>query len=112
MLRRTISRLLTLITATASAVAVAVPASAAQPQILTANTLPVIIGNITAWIAAIAFGLATLSATVGFLLYLTAGGDPTAIERAKSAWKNAAIGYAGVVLAPILLLIVKGWIGG
>jgi hypothetical protein len=37
------------------------------------------------------------------------GGDPTEIEKAKSAFKSVLIGYA---LAPILLAVVKGWIGG
>ena len=112
MVRRNISRLLILITATAAAVAVAVPAYAAEPTTVAVNSLPTVIGNITAWIVGIAFGVATLFATYGFLLYLAAGGDPTSVEKAKSAFKNAAIGYAGAVMAPILLAIVRGWIGG
>jgi hypothetical protein len=112
MLRHTISRLLILITATAAAVAVSVPASAAEPPTPTVNSLPTVIGNITAWIVGIALGVATLFATYGFLLYLAAGGDPTSVEKAKSAFKNAAIGYAGAVMAPILLAIVRGWIVG
>jgi hypothetical protein len=111
MLRRNISRLLTIATATACAVAVAVPAYA-EPHILAVNDLPTVIGNITAWVVGIAFGVATLFATIGFFLYLTAGGDPTSVEKAKSAFKNAGIGYAGALLAPILLAIVRGWIGG
>lgn len=112
MLRRNISRLFIVLTAIASAVAVAVPAYAAAPQILAVNDLPTVIGNITAWVVGIAFGVATLFATYGFLLYLTAGGDPTSVEKAKSAFKNAGIGYAGAVMSPILLAIVRGWIGG
>lgn len=112
MLRRNVVRLFTLITATASAVAVAVPAYAAEPQYLAVADLPTVINNITAWVVGIAFGVATLFATFGFFLYLTAGGDPTSVEKAKSAFKNAGIGYAGALLAPVLLTIVKGWIGG
>ncbi len=70
-----------------------------------------VIGNITSWVVGIAFGVATLFATIGFLRYLAAGGDPAEVEKAKSAWKNAAIGYAGALLAPVLLAIVKGWLG-
>jgi type IV secretion system pilin len=110
--RRNMFRLLIVFTATAVAVAGAVPAYAAEPHSLAVNDLPTIIGNITAWVVGIAFGVATLFATIGFLRYLAAGGDPTEVEKAKSAWKNAAIGYAGALLAPILLTIVKGWIGG
>ena len=112
MLRRTISRLLIITTATAVAVAVAVPASAAGPQILAANSLPVIIGNITAWIVGLLIGVATLFLTVGGLRYLAAGGDPAEVEKAKSALKSALIGYALAVLAPVLLTVVQGWIGG
>ncbi|GIH05682.1 hypothetical protein Rhe02_37490 [Rhizocola hellebori] len=110
MVRRHMSRLFTLITATAAAVAVAVPAYAAQPQIAAVNDLPTVINNITVWVGGIAFGVATLFATIGFLLYLSAGGDPTSVEKAKAAFKNAAIGYAGALLAPVLLAIVRGWI--
>jgi hypothetical protein len=111
-MRRNMSRLLILATVTASAVAVAVPASAADPRVLAVNSLTTVIANITAWIVGIAFGVATLFATYGFLLYLSAGGDPTSVEKAKSAFKSAAIGYAGALMAPILLAIVRGWIGG
>ena len=114
MLPRNVSRLLIIVLmATAIAVAIAVPALAAEPApVVPTDRLNAIIGNITAWVVGIAFGVATLFATIGFLRYLAAGGDPTEVEKAKSAWKNAAIGYAGAVLAPILLAIVKGWIGG
>ena len=111
-MRRNISRLLILATVTASAVAVAVPASAADPQVLAVNSLTTVIANITAWIVGIAFGVATMFATYGFLLYLSAGGDPTSVEKAKSAFKCAAIGYAGALMTPVLLAIVRGWIGG
>jgi hypothetical protein len=112
MLRRNISRLLFVLTATASAVAVAVPASAAEPQILAANDLPTIISNITTWIVGLLIGVATLFLTIGGLRYLAAGGDPTEVEKAKSALKSALIGYALAILAPVLLTVVKGWIGG
>jgi Type IV secretion system pilin len=112
MKRRTIARLLTIVTATAGAVAVAVPAYAAQPQIVAANDLPTIIGNITTWIVGLLIGVATLFLTIGGLRYLAAGGDPTEVEKAKSAVKSALIGYALAVLAPILLTVVQGWIGG
>lgn len=85
----------------------------AQPAPTPAPTdkLNTVIGNITGWVVGIAFGVATLFATIGFLRYLAAGGDPAEVEKAKSAWKNAAIGYAGALLAPVLLAIVKGWLG-
>jgi hypothetical protein len=112
MLRRNVSRLLLLITATAAAVAVCVPAYAADSQIEAANSLPVIISNITKWIIGLLLGVATLFLTIGGLRYLAAGGDPNEVEKAKSAVKSALIGYALAILAPVLLAVVKGWIGG
>jgi beta-lactamase regulating signal transducer with metallopeptidase domain len=124
MVRRNRSRLLiaitnavttavTTATATVFTVAAAVPAHAAEPrQVLAANDLPTIITNITTWIVGLLIGVATLFLTIGGLRYLAAGGDPTEVEKAKSALKSALIGYALAVLAPVLLTIVKGWIGG
>jgi hypothetical protein len=113
MLRRNVSRLLFLLTATAAAVAVSVPAYAADTQMIeAANSLPVIVSNITKWIVGLLLGVATLFLTIGGLRYLAAGGDPAEVEKAKSALKSALIGYALAVLAPVLLAVVRGWIGG
>jgi hypothetical protein len=111
MLGRNISRLLILLTATASAVAVSVPAYAADAPVLAVNDLPTIIGNITGWIVGLLIGVATLFLTIGGLRYLAAGGDPSEVDKAKSALKSALLGYALAVLAPILLGVVQGWIG-
>lgn len=75
------------------------------------NTLPTIIANITHWVIGLLVGVATLFLTIGGLRYLAAGGDPTEIDKAKSAFRSALIGYALAVLAPMLLNIVRGWIG-
>jgi hypothetical protein len=112
MSRRHLFRLLFLLTAIASAMAVCRPAYAADAQILAANSLPVIISNITKWIVGLLIGVATLFLTIGGLRYLAAGGDPAEVEKAKSALKSALTGYALAVLAPVLLAVVKGWIGG
>ena len=112
MIRRTISRMAAAATATLAFLAGAGPASAAEPQILAANDLPTIITNITTWIIGLLIGVATLFLTIGGIRYLAAGGDPTEVEKAKSALKSALVGYALAVLAPVLLNVVKGWIGG
>ena len=52
------------------------------------------------------------SRTIGGLRRLAAGGVPSEIEKANSAFKNALLGYALAILAPVLLAIVRGWIGG
>jgi hypothetical protein len=77
-----------------------------------AYDLPTIITNITTWITGLLIGVATLLLTIGGIRYLAAGGDPTEVEKAKSAFKSALVGYALAVLAPVLLNVVKGWIGG
>jgi hypothetical protein len=112
MFRRTIYRITAVATTTLAILAGSGPAYAAEPQILAAYELPTIITNITTWIVGLLIGVATLFLTIGGLRYLAAGGDPTEIEKAKSAFKSALLGYALAVLAPILLNVVKGWIGG
>jgi hypothetical protein len=84
----------------------------ATTHMLAADDLPTIIGNITTWVTGLLIGVATLFLTIGGIRYLAAGGDPTEIEKAKSALKSALVGYALAVLAPILLAVVQGWIGG
>jgi len=112
MFRRTAVRIAVVATVTRAILTGAGPAFAAEPQILAAYDLPTIIANITVWVFGLLLGVATLFLTIGGLRYLAAGGDPTEVEKAKSALGNALKGYALAVLAPILLAIVKGWIGG
>ncbi|WP_426502838.1 pilin [Dactylosporangium sp. McL0621] len=112
MFRRTSLRIITTTIVMAAALIVPVPAFAAGPATVAAYPLPVIIGNITAWVVGLLVGVATLFLTIGGLRRMTAGGDPSEIEKSNSAFKNALIGYALAVLAPILLSVVQGWIGG
>jgi hypothetical protein len=48
---------------------------------------------------------------LGGVKYLAAGGDPSEVERAKGSLKNAGIGYALAVLAPLLLRILQSILG-
>ncbi|MEU1811075.1 pilin [Micromonospora aurantiaca (nom. illeg.)] len=112
MFRRATIRVVIVAVATMAVLTGAGPAFAAEPQILAAYPLPTIISNITSWIIGLLVGVATLFLTIGGIRYLAAGGDPTEIEKAKSALKSALLGYALAVLAPILLGVVRGWIGG
>ena len=52
---------------------------------LAAASIDQVISNITKWIVGILAGLATLFLTMGGLRYLMAGGDPSEVERAKTA---------------------------
>nr|WP_316044752.1 pilin [Acidiferrimicrobium sp. IK] len=75
-------------------------------------TLSGVIDNLRNWIVGILAGVATLFLTIGGLRYLTAGGDPGQVEKAKIALKSAAIGYALAILAPLLVSILASIVGG
>lgn len=83
-------------------VAIAMPAFAAG----TATSLTSLISNLTGWLVGLLAGVATLFLTLGGLRYLMANGDPGQVERAKTALKSAAIGYALAALAPLLVSIL------
>ncbi|MHB1509982.1 MAG: pilin [Acidimicrobiales bacterium] len=95
--------------ATALVVALASPAYAAGGG---TQTLSGLISNLTTWIVGILAGVATLFLTIGGLRYLTAGGDPGQVEKAKTALKSAAIGYALAVLAPLIVSILASLVHG
>jgi hypothetical protein len=40
------------------------------------------------------------------------GGNPGEVEKAKSAFKSAAIGYCLAILAPVVITILKSNVGG
>ena len=77
-----------------------------------APTLSGVIDNLRNWIVGILAGVATLFLTIGGLRYLTAGGDPGQVEKAKTALKSAALGYALAILAPLLVSILASIVGG
>jgi len=93
------------------AAGLAVPGLAAGHQ-LAAATVSQVISNTTAWIAGILAGLATLFLTIGGVRYLMAGGDPAEVEKAKTSFRSAAIGYGLAILAPVIVTILKSLVGG
>ncbi len=76
------------------------------------NDLPTVIANVQAWIMGILVAVASLFLVYAGALRATAGGDPAMVERSKEAFKNALIGYAAAVLAPVFLQILQGILGG
>src|SRR5262245_50680750 len=86
-------------------------ADPAAPQILAVNDLQTVIGNLQGWIISILAAVATLFLVIGFARYMTAGGDPGETERAKGAFKAAAIGYAGALLAPVFMVVLQQILG-
>lgn len=66
-----------------------------------------VVNNATNWLIGILATVATFFLTLGGARYLSAGGDPSEVERAKGALKNAGIGYALALLAPAILKILQ-----
>jgi len=85
---------------------------AALAQGASAPTLNGVLNSLRTWLIGILAALATLFLTVGGIRYLTAGGDPVQVEKAKTALKSAAIGYALAALAPVLVAILRSVVGG
>ncbi|SCL20500.1 hypothetical protein GA0074692_0884 [Micromonospora pallida] len=79
---------------------------------LAANTLPVVIANLQTQIMLLLAGIATLFLVLAGVYWATAGGDPGQVDKAKSALRNALVGYGLAVLAPVLLQFVQGIVGG
>jgi hypothetical protein len=79
---------------------------------LAANSLPVVIANLQTWVMGILAAIATLFLVLAGVYWATAGGDPSQVEKAKLALRNALIGYGLAVLAPILLQVIQGIVGG
>lgn len=75
------------------------------------NDIPTVINNTRNWLVGILASAATLFLTIGGVRYLLAGGDPSEVEKAKTALKAAAIGYVLAILAPIILEVLKTIVG-
>ena len=86
------------------------PGLAGHP--LAAAQISQVISSTTLWIVGILAGLATLFLTLAGVRYLTANGDPTEVEKAKTALRSAAIGYGLAILAPVVVTVLKSLVGG
>jgi len=109
----------------AGALIVALAAALAAALLLAGDTLAVaqalaqaapptingVIDSLTRWLVGLLAALATLFLTVGGIQYMTARGDPAQVERAKTALKSAAVGYALAALAPVLVDILRSVVG-
>jgi Type IV secretion system pilin len=88
------------------------PVALATGPLLAAASIAQVISNTTVWIVGILAALATLFLTIGGVRYLMAGGDPAEVEKAKTAFKSAGIGYALALLAPVVVTVLKSLVGG
>ncbi|GAD87098.1 MULTISPECIES: pilin [Nocardia] len=89
-------------------------ASATPPNtdvLAIASSLGEVIDNARNWLVGILAGLATLFLTIAGARYLLGGGDPSEIEKAKTAFRAACLGYALAMLAPVIVAVLKSIIG-
>ncbi|WP_239342514.1 pilin [Frankia sp. CiP3] len=77
----------------------------------TSPDLDTVLKNLRNWLIGLCAGIATLFFTLGGLRYLGANGDPGEVERAKQAFKNAAVGYGLAILAPLFLKALRSVVG-
>ncbi|GAA3850637.1 pilin [Amycolatopsis tucumanensis] len=97
-----------------AAVLLTSPAARAETVriIALAQTVDEVLNNIRNWIMGILAGVAVVFLTIGGLRYLMASGDPGEVEKAKGAFKAAGIGFGLAALAPLVVEILKGIVGG
>lgn len=74
----------------------------------TVTSIDQVINNIRLWLLGILGAWATFCLVVGFIRYTS--GDLGEVEKGKIGLRNAAIGYAGALLAPLLVTIVGEWL--
>jgi hypothetical protein len=117
-LRRAAPSLLIIAVAVLLALAAAAPALAQVPPVPPAPPAPPpppslsqVIDSARNWLVALLASLATLLLTVGGLRYMAGAADPGEVEKAKTAVKAAAIGYALAALAPLAVGILKSIVG-
>lgn len=77
-----------------------------------ARTLDEVLSNIRNWIMGILAGFAIVLFSIAGLRYLMASGDPGEVEKAKGAFKAGLIGFGLAALAPLVVEILKGIVGG
>lgn len=87
-------------------------AAAAPLPIAAPKSINQVIASITGWVMGIIALVATMFLVIGGLRYMAAGGDPAQVEQAKGNVKSALIGYALAVLAPVILQVLQGVLGG
>lgn len=87
-------------------------AHADTPQMMAlAGSVGQVLTNIRNWVMGILAGLATVFLTLGGVRYVMGGGDPGEIEKAKTSFKAAGIGYGLAALAPLVVSILQGIVG-
>ncbi|MFI2652828.1 pilin [Micromonospora fulviviridis] len=87
-------------------------AAAAPRPVAAPKSINEVIAGITGWVMGMIALVATMFLVIGGLRYMAAGGDPAQVEQAKGNVKSALVGYALAVLAPVILQVLQGILGG
>ncbi|WP_246274539.1 hypothetical protein [Phytohabitans houttuyneae] len=72
------------------------------------TSLDAVINNIRLWLLSILAAYATFCLVVAFFRYTS--GEADEVAKAKVGFRSAAIGYAGAILAPLIVTIIGGWL--
>lgn len=112
------TRQLAAVATTAAVVVVTVVAGAGTAHadthtviVALAASVDEVLTNLRNWIMGILAGLATVCWSIAGVRYIAAAGDPSEVERAKSAFRAGAWGYGLAALAPLVVTILKGIVG-
>ncbi len=76
-----------------------------------APDLGTVLDNLRNWLVGLLAAAATLALTIGGIRYVAGAGDPEQIEKAKTAFRSALVGYAIAALAPVLVAALKAIVG-
>jgi hypothetical protein len=87
-------------------------AASATHTLAAAGSVSAVLSNIRNWIMGIIASVATVFLTIGGLRYVIANGDPGEVQKAKTAFKSAALGYGLAALAPLVVTVLQGIVGG
>lgn len=79
---------------------------------LPAGSLMSIITNIMNWLLLMVGVIGVIGFAIAGILYLTAAGDDTAIERAKSAMMYSIIGVIVAIVGVVAITAVQNMLGG
>ncbi|RJQ77835.1 hypothetical protein D5S17_14560 [Pseudonocardiaceae bacterium YIM PH 21723] len=85
--------------------------ASAVPALAAPGDLGGVIDALRTWIVRLLVGLATFFLTVGAIRYLTADGDPGAVDQAKRGIRNALIGYGLAICAPLIVDALRSVVG-
>jgi hypothetical protein len=91
-----------------TASAAAAPDPPDPPTEPTVTSLDQVVNNIRLWLLGILAAYATFCLVVAFFRYTS--GEADEVAKAKVGFRSAAIGYAGAILAPLLVTIIGAWL--